>query len=208
MVVYLITNLINGKQYVGQTTQALEERWRLHLSERSGCLALKSAIDKYGKDNFIIEPLMSCNSLEELDKSESSAIQSLNTLSPAGYNLTTGGERPSFSAESRLKMSKSGKVRKSISSDTRNKLSERMKGEKNHNFGKKFSADYRKKLSVSRAGKSPRKGHKILCCQSGRIYSSLSEASKDLSINVGYLHQILNGKRKSAKGLTFVKVLR
>jgi group I intron endonuclease len=105
MTIYMITNLINGKQYVGQTTQTLKRRWNFHVCGRSGCIALKSAFEKYGKENFKIEPLFVASSLEELDEKEVEFISSMNTIAPNGYNLTSGGERPVFSEETRKKMS-------------------------------------------------------------------------------------------------------
>lgn len=207
MIVYLITNKINGKQYIGQTIQPLEDRWRYHKSKSSRCLALKSAIDKYGVDSFEIEILTICNNDQELNKKEVEFIKQFNTLAPNGYNLTTGGERPYYSNESREKMSKSGKNRSPISEDTSKKLSNRIKGEKNHNFGKKFNEEHREKLSNSHIGKISTKRQKVICYESNKTYQSISEAAKDLNMNVGYLHQIINGKRKSPKGLTFGKVL-
>lgn len=50
MRVYLITNTISGKQYIGQTTQTLASRWAQHLRDtRKSHLPLFSAIKKYGK---------------------------------------------------------------------------------------------------------------------------------------------------------------
>lgn len=152
MIIYLITNKINGKQYVGQTIQPIENRWSMHKSGASGCLGLKSAISKYGIENFTIEQIFEANSLEELDKLEKDTIDRLNTISPNGYNLTLGGERVIFSEETRKKMSESGKRRKPMSDATKKKLSDRQKGSKNCNFGKKFSEEHRKKLSLSHMG--------------------------------------------------------
>lgn len=163
MIIYVITNKINGKRYVGQTVQHLENRWSMHKSGSSGCLALKAAFKKYGIENFTIEQIDSANSLEELSKKEREHIKFLNSISPLGYNLTTGGEQVVYSKASRKKMSESGKKRRPISETTRQKLSECRKGPKNPNFGKKFTEEHRRKLSLARQGKKPNlKANKVL----------------------------------------------
>lgn len=50
------------------------------------------AIQKYGKNNFVIEQIDSANNLQELNEKEVYWISKLNTLSPSGYNLTIGGD--------------------------------------------------------------------------------------------------------------------
>jgi hypothetical protein len=63
-----------------------------------------------------------------------------------------------FTEESRKKIgdSKRGEKNhnfgKKFSEETRRKMSDRQKGEKNHNFGKKFSEEYRKKISDGKKG--------------------------------------------------------
>jgi group I intron endonuclease len=91
MFVYLITNTINGKRYVGQTTHSLEKRWREHKS-RDGCHALYNAIKKYGSDNFIIESICEPPTVELAHEMERYYIQRYCSKSPNGYNLTDGGE--------------------------------------------------------------------------------------------------------------------
>lgn len=58
---YCITNLINGKQYVGKTTSTIEERFREHCrdsrKERCNKRPLYDAMNKYGIENFKIEEL-------------------------------------------------------------------------------------------------------------------------------------------------------
>lgn len=50
-IIYVVENTINGKKYVGQTVQPLKVRWQRHCrKEQSGCVALASAIAKYGAD--------------------------------------------------------------------------------------------------------------------------------------------------------------
>ena len=52
--IYLITNSVNGKQYVGQTKTTIEHRFKQHISKKkiSHCSALGGAIEKYGEENF------------------------------------------------------------------------------------------------------------------------------------------------------------
>lgn len=83
--------MVNGKQYVGQTSRTLEQRWREHCSKSSQCTYLHHAIKKYGKENFKVEQIDIALDQEELDYKESQYIKCYNTLAPNGYNLDTGG---------------------------------------------------------------------------------------------------------------------
>jgi len=94
VIVYRILNKINGKAYVGQTVQSLPDRLRHHFSDSSGCRALKSAIRKYGFENFEVQELAKAETLEQLNALEIEFIEKLGTIAPGGYNLKTGGDRP------------------------------------------------------------------------------------------------------------------
>lgn len=89
--VYLITNLINGKRYIGQTTIGIEKRFKAHYSDskssRSNKMAITNAIKKHGKENFTIKEIAISYNQEQLNFSEEFYIKSFNTLSPNGYNL-------------------------------------------------------------------------------------------------------------------------
>lgn len=111
MVVYKITNLINSKIYIGQTTRTLKRRWNQHCNKNTGCCAIKNAIQKYGKENFVIESIEVCYSQQELDIKEKYWVNFYNSLSPNGYNLKTGGEHAIYSLEARKKMSEIRKGR-------------------------------------------------------------------------------------------------
>ena len=58
MFVYIITNRINGKQYVGQTHKSIEQRFKKHCEENTHKnMPIVKAIHKYGKENFDIHLL-------------------------------------------------------------------------------------------------------------------------------------------------------
>jgi hypothetical protein len=92
MIIYRVTNMINGKQYIGQTSRTLEKRWIEHCSASSGCVALHNAILKYGRENFKVEQIDIALDQVELDYKEIKYIELYNTLAPNGYNLTKGGD--------------------------------------------------------------------------------------------------------------------
>ena len=89
MEIYLITNLINGKQYVGQTTRTKEQRLVGHLH---GALYIDKAIKKHGIENFTLETLEYVYNKDKLNEKEQYWIKSLNTLVPNGYNILPGGD--------------------------------------------------------------------------------------------------------------------
>ena len=67
MTIYLITNLVNGKWYVGQTIRPLEHRWErhLHVGKRDVKYHLYKSIKKYGVENFKIQKIEECDTVEE-----------------------------------------------------------------------------------------------------------------------------------------------
>jgi group I intron endonuclease len=107
MFVYLITNTINGKRYIGQTINTLEWRWKHHRKNSSSCLALSGAIKKYGVENFVIETICEPPTIALMNALESYYIRHHNTMVPNGYNLKEGGSAPRHSEETRKKMSAS-----------------------------------------------------------------------------------------------------
>ena len=92
--IYVITNDVNNKQYVGQTSTTLQERFKKHINDkdRRGFekRPLYNAMNKYGINHFHIKLLEECPS-EEVDKKEIYWIGRLDTYKN-GYNATLGGE--------------------------------------------------------------------------------------------------------------------
>lgn len=100
--IYCYTNLINNKQYVGQTNN-LKRRKKQHMQnsihqhkghEAAYNQPIHCAIRKYGIDNFKIEILeiIDTENWSEVNQLESQYIKKLNSLAPNGYNLKAEGE--------------------------------------------------------------------------------------------------------------------
>ena len=114
MIIYCITNLVNGKKYVGQTVQTLHGRWSHHVSDarRNNRSCIQRAICKYGPTAFRIEIVANCSSYAEMDEHERAIIASMGTCDRnRGYNLTDGGEGKGkeFTEEYRKRLSESHK---------------------------------------------------------------------------------------------------
>ena len=92
--IYKITNLINQKIYVGQTTKSIEVRFKSHYQNPSRYSLIDKAIKKYGKENFQIELLEEVEN-EKLNDKEIFYIKELKSKSEFNnYNLTDGGINP------------------------------------------------------------------------------------------------------------------
>lgn len=92
-VIYKITNLINGKCYIGKTVKDnAKSRWNDHINGYHPNSLIHKAISKYGVENFTFEELEYPTSPEILNIRERYLIKKYNSLAPNGYNLTVGGD--------------------------------------------------------------------------------------------------------------------
>lgn len=153
--IYISTNLVNQKQYVGRTVN-FKGRKNTHFKlsgDETPETYFHKALKKYGKDNF--KWICVEYPIEELNEMEMFWIKTLNTKAPNGYNLTDGGEgifNPC--EETRLKMSKTrtgmyeGEKNpffgKTHTKEIRDMLSEINTGEKHWNWGKHHSEETKK----------------------------------------------------------------
>lgn len=106
MFIYLVTNTISGKVYVGQTTQTVEARWEDHLYDvdHGSTLIFHNAIRSYGKDVFKLETLCRCPNQQALNKAEIFFIWVLGASKRAfGYNMTLGGSFGKLSLDAALR---------------------------------------------------------------------------------------------------------
>lgn len=133
--IYRITNLVNGKTYIGQ------HRYKnLNDNYMGSGVALKSSIKKYGIENFKKELIYTRIKLQETaDTLEILTIEKEKANGKAEYNLIAGGHgyRPTLC--------------KAKSSAWKSRMSEVMKG-------KQFSSEHKKHLSESKIGNTNAKG--------------------------------------------------
>lgn len=85
-----------SKDYIGQTTQRLNERWNNHKSkfksykETGVGISLYTMLSDYDIENFTIHLLETCDDAV-LNERETHWINELNTVKPYGYNMHSGG---------------------------------------------------------------------------------------------------------------------
>lgn len=137
-IVYLITNTVTNKVYIGQTTLPLRKRWRAMV--RAAEIGNKfnqdliAAIIEYGSESFTAEELVDEYTRDELSYYERFYIQIYNSYdSRYGYNRSKGG----FGAGTILDSTRD-KYRKNCSPPTQ--------------LGKKRSEDTCRKISLAKKG--------------------------------------------------------
>lgn len=145
MVIYKITNLINGKIYIGQTIKPIQQRFKEHCNAKSNCSILRKAIHKYGKENFSIKTLIVCKNEKELNEREKFCIRLFNSLKPNGYNISTGGEN--YRTPNRDNSFWTPEYRKL--------RGEKFSGVNNPSFGRVVSKSTKLKISASLKGRKP-----------------------------------------------------
>ncbi len=124
--IYLATNTLNGKLYVGKVElpKTIKQRWKEHLAEgrklrkarnanpdkRFYARHLYNAIAKYGSRVWIVKEIDITYNSNELNQKEIFWIKEYDSFNPKkGYNMTEGGESGRMRPEVRKRISKSVK---------------------------------------------------------------------------------------------------
>lgn len=195
MCIYLRTNLVNGKQYVGQTKdfKQREDRWRCMTHHYAGKL-IDNARKKYGFDSFKCEVLKECQTLDELNFWEKYYIEKLNTKTPNGYNLTDGGD---------------GSNGYKHTEEIKRKLSELRKGKTPFNKGKKIEDLFGMEKADWLREKATNNAIPIIQCDLNgnkiREWSCGKEASKELGLGYSNINKCIKGIYKTAFGYIWKK---
>jgi group I intron endonuclease len=215
MLIYLSTNKINNKKYVGYTTLALEKRIKTHIyksrSKSQYFYLFKNALRKYGPESFSWEILEYCNSIEECCKKEKYYIKTLNTISPNGYNLTEGGNGGVQSYEVKEKISNSLKEYykknghhnfESLTKENRiNRAKKAWDTKKKNGFkarsGYKISTDTCKKMSESKNKKNALPWINVKTKEEQNL--SCTEMSRYTGLSVSTFHHIKMGRSTCTK---------
>lgn len=160
--VYAVLNEVNGKVYVGSTARGFEQRWRQHKQSNSTCRALKSALKKYGVENFsfhILEPISVAglplgDARKILIDAEQRWIDLVNPFGENGYNMLP-------KAYSHLGAKRSDATKAALSRSLKGKKHPLERIEKNRQvqLGKKQSEETKEKRRQAMLGRvSPMKG--------------------------------------------------
>lgn len=170
--VYMITNTVNGKRYIGITKNGYMRRFSEHISSSRGnskCM-IHCAIRKYGVDNFSVSLLESGVSDDLAGDRERFYIALYNTYykNRRGYNMTIGGNGTIgyiFTDEVRSRMSKANSGRK-YSQERNDRIRQAM-------IGREYKREWRDALSAARIGK--------YCGESNSFYGKHhSDATKSI----------------------------
>lgn len=225
--IYITTNMVNGKRYIGQHYGKTNDTYL-----GSG-LDLIKAVEKYGKENFKREILEICKK-EELDEKEKYWIKKYDAYNSRDfYNLTEGGQKgdgwraahrwaqnnPEEAKKIYKKMIEGNKkwqeehpeeVQESIkkmiegSKKWRKEHPEELKEiVKNLNNGKEqwqkeHPEEHQKQVDAWRKSGSDANSQQIKCLTTGEIFSSQSEAARHYNIQQANISKCLKGERKSA----------
>ena len=151
--IYLTTNLINGKKYIGQHYGFLNDYYI-----GSGSL-LKKAIEKYGKENFKKEILEICDGYESMNIAERTWIEKLNAVEdPLYYNIAEGGfnSNPCAGLSEEAELERRRKLSLAFSGEKNYFYGKHMRGPDHPQFGKHHSEESKRKMSLAKqGGKAP-----------------------------------------------------
>ncbi len=179
--VYVAVNTNNQKRYVGITTLSIKKRWNKHLSDSrkpNPKSIFHRALKKYGESAFIFEIIEECSCQDSLNAAEIAWISRLNSTSPSGYNMTTGGGGVSgFKMTPEFCKAVGDRVRGTrVSQEQKDRQSALMKG-------RKASDETKLKLSAARRGRahSPETKMKISASNLGKVIRPESIAAMKAS---------------------------
>jgi group I intron endonuclease len=202
-IIYLIRNRLNGKGYVGQTTeQNFKSRMSYHRYEAKdgNPIYLYKAIRKYGWHSFettIIEHT------DFPDEREVYWIKELNTLAPNGYNLTTGGKRGQFySLAVRQRMSLIARINMQDPA-RREHLRKLNTGVNNPNYGTHRTTAHKRQIASGTCKKYEVVTPEGKCI----IFTNLSEFCRLNNLSRTSMKHLMKGRYTEHRGYTTLKRL-
>ena len=210
--VYQHKNKINGKVYIGITSQKLERRWGSQGCNYKSSPHFYSAIQKYGWDNFEHNILFTDLTKEQACLKEQELIKEYNSMNREfGYNSTSGGDIFTMNEETKQKISQAmignqNGLGHSCSEEKKEKISNAQKG-------RKFTEEHKQKLSEAAKNRHvpcseekkqilKEKSHKksVYCEELDKIFESVQECSRQLGIPATNISKLCNGRGKTLKG--------
>ncbi len=210
-IIYLTTNMVNGKIYVGQKLIQHNNADNTYLG--SGNLIIK-AVKKYGKENFKRVILQNAFSREEANDIETHYIKQLDATNPAiGYNIHIGGgwegeSNPSKQIRNkqvrcietgviydstREASRKTGICQTGISSVCLNK----------RKTSGKMTWEFVDKSLIRSTNLHVESRKAVLCTNNNTIYNSMQEAGRELCLDPSSISKTCRGLIDNTKGYNF-----
>ena len=203
---YLVTNLVNGKRYVGVTGVGVQRRWNEHVwraARKENYSRIAKAILKYGRDAFRVETI---GRYAEAAEAKAAEVAFISEMKPE-YNVTAGGD---------------GSTGHVVSDEVREKLRVIQTGNK-YNLGRKWTPEQRAKIIAAKTGvklrpsspeitarrserikkENERKKKKALCSDTGVIYSSVTDAAASNGMSISGVSSRCRTGLRSRAGLRF-----
>lgn len=211
-IVYQHKNKINGKVYIGITSQKPEQRWGSQGCNYKSSPHFYSAIQKYGWDNFEHNILFTELTKEQACLKEQELIKEYNSMNREfGYNSTSGGDIFTMNEETKQKISQAmmgnqNNLGHPCSEEKKKKISNAQKG-------REFTEEHKQKLSEAAKNRHvpcseekkqilKEKSHKkpVYCEELDKIFESVQECGRQLGIPATNISKLCNGKGKTLKG--------
>lgn len=221
--IYKIENLLNGKSYIGQSIK-IEHRLAKHKCAKDN-FYIHRAIRKYGINNFSFEILEKCDA-SLLDEKEKFWINKINTLIPNGYNMIPGGSNGAGLAKGKIveQYDLDGIYITSYSSANQ---ASQMTGISHGNicsccrderkyaggFQWRYKDSDKKIKTFKRITKIVKRKNIIQQIDKEtnlviKEYPTLSSAGKENKINIGNISECCKGKRNTAGGYKWKKIIK
>jgi group I intron endonuclease len=175
----------NGKVYVGITSIKTWERWSGGHGY-SGQPLMHRAIMKYGWKNIRHIVLADGMTREEAETAERETIKKFRSNNRRfGYNIANGGSAAGKHTE-----------------ETKAKMSAAKSGENNPFYGRQLSQDHKQKIRDTRKerGIEPVNKQRVRCLETGIIYESTAQATRETGIHNYAIRRVCYGERKTAGG--------
>ena len=211
-IVYQHKNKINGKVYIGITSQKPEQRWGSQGCNYKSSPHFYSAIQKYGWDNFEHNILFTELTKEQACLKEQELIKEYNSMNREfGYNSTSGGDIFTMNEKTKQKISQAmmgnqNNLGHPCSEEKKKKISNAQKG-------REFTEEHKQKLSEAAKNRHvpcseekkqilKEKSHKkpVYCEELDKIFESVQECGRQLGIPATNISKLCNGRGKTLKG--------
>lgn len=211
-IVYQHKNKMNGKVYIGITSQKPEQRWGSQGCNYKSSPHFYSAIQKYGWDNFEHNILFTELTKEQACLKEQELIKEYNSMNREfGYNSTSGGDIFTMNEETKQKISQAmmrnqNNLGHPCSEEKKKKISNAQKG-------REFTEKHKQKLSEAAKNRHvpcseekkqilKEKSHKkpVYCEELDKIFEFVQECGRQLGISATNISKLCNGRGKTLKG--------